>query len=144
MPFMPFGKSMGAGQMKLMAVRLTDLGGGQARVESDYAGEITGEAAGNAYGTYTMIVNENDDPARPIPYTYIGATLLPSGATLAVAGSGMAARTGKGHNMSFRGLLRYSPNKDPKLAEFNNLIVAVESEFDAATNTMKGEGCEWK
>ena|SRR5215469_670406 len=127
-----------------MAVRLTDLGGGQTRVESDYAGEASGEVAGNHYGTFTVIINENDDPARPIPYSYVGATLLPSGATMAVTGSGMVARTGKGQNFRFRGVLRYSPNKDPKLAEFNNLIVAMESEYDAATNTLKGEACEWK
>jgi len=39
---MPFGKSMGAGQMKLMSVRQTDLGGGLGRLEADYVGEITG------------------------------------------------------------------------------------------------------
>jgi hypothetical protein len=141
---MPFGKSMGLGQLKQMAVRLTDLGGGQTRVESDYSGEVTGEAAGNHYGTYTVIVNENDDPGRPMPYTYVAATLLPSGATMSVTGSGMVARTGKGHNFRFRGLMRSSPSKDPKLAELNNMIVAVELEFDPATNTLKGEGCEWK
>jgi hypothetical protein len=130
--------------MKLMSVRQSDLGGGQARVEADYAGEITGEAAGNHYGTYTFVANENDDPARPIPFTYTGTTLLTSGGILGVTGSGFGARTGKGHNMRLRGLLRYSAGKDPKLAEFNNLIVAVEAEFDSATSTMKGEGCEWK
>src|SRR5215472_582292 len=60
MRFMPFGKSMGSAQMKLMAVRQTDLGGGQARLEADYVGEVTGEAAGNHYATFTMSVNEND------------------------------------------------------------------------------------
>ena len=141
---MPFGKSMGSAQMKLMAVRQTDRGGGQVHLEADYVGDVTGEAAGNHYATFTMSVNENDDPARPIPFTYIGTTLLTSGATQAATGSGFAARTGKGHNARLRGLLRSSPNKDPKLAEVNNMIVAVEWEYDAATNMMKAEGCEWK
>jgi hypothetical protein len=141
---MPFGNSMGSGQMKQMSVRQTDLGGGQVRVEADYAGEVTGQAAGNHYGTYTVIINENDDPSRPIPYTYVGATLLPSGATLGTTGSGFVVRTGKGHNMRFRGVLRTSSSKDPKLAELNNLIVALESEFDATTNTLKAEACDWK
>ena len=140
---MPFGKSMGPSQGKLMAVRQSDLGGGQIRFELDYAGETTGEAAGNLYGTYAMIANENDDPARPMPYTYTGTILLTSGGILGVSGSGMAVRTGKGHSLRLRGILRSSPNKDPKLAEFNNLIVAVELEADATTNTMKGEGCVW-
>jgi hypothetical protein len=130
--------------MKLMAVRQSDLGGGQVRFELDYAGEVTGEAGGNHYGTYTMIANENDDLARPMPYTYIGTILLTSGGILGVTGSGMAVRTGKGHSLRLRGLLRSSPSKDPKLAELGNLIVAVELEADAASNTLKGEGCEWK
>ena len=141
---MPFGKSMGAGQMKLMSVRQTDLGGGLGRLEADYVGEITGEVAGNHYVTLTMTVNENDDPARPMPFTSIGTTLLHSGAILGVTGSGFAVRTGKGHNALLRGTFRYSPSKDPKLAEFVNMILAVELEYDAATNTLKGEGCEWK
>ena len=43
----------------------------------------------------------------------------------------------------FGGVMR-SSTKDPKLAAFNNVIMALESEIDPATSTLKGGGCEWK
>ena len=76
-------------------------------------------------------------------FTYIGATLAASGATVGITASGVAQRTGKGHNIRYRGAVRYSTT-DPKFAALNDVIGAVESEFDAATLTLKGAGCEWK
>jgi hypothetical protein len=140
---MPFGNSVGEAVMKQLSGRQSDLGGGQKRVEIDYAGEATGEMRGNTYGTFTLVIDENDDPARPIPFSYTGTTLTSSGAIVHQSLSGLAQRTGEGHKMRLRGVGR-SSTKDPKLAAFNNVILAMESEIDPATSTLKGGGCEWK
>ena len=113
------------------------------RVEADYTGEVGGEAAGKHYGTYTFVV-ENGNVASPIPYTYIGATLLKSGGSAGVTGSGFAQGTGVGHKLRLRGVLSNSPTTDPKLAASSSGIMAIEAEIDPATDTMKGEGWEWK
>ncbi len=113
------------------------------RVEADYTGEVGGEAPGKHYGTYTFVV-ENGNVASPIPYTYIGATLLTSGGSLGYTGSGFAQGTGQGHKLRIRGVMRSSPTTDPKLAAANNVIVAIEAELDPATDTIKGQGWEWK
>jgi hypothetical protein len=140
---MPFGNVTGEAMMKQVGGRQSDLGGGQKRVEIDYAGEATGQTPGNTAGTLTLVLNENDDPARPIPFSYTGATLMSSGAILHQSASGFAQRTGEGHKLRLRGVMR-SSTKDSNLASINNVIVAMESEFDPATNTIKGLGCEWK
>ncbi len=139
---MPFGNSLGEFVLKMTSVRQSDLGGGQVRIEADFAGEVSGEAPGNHYGTLTAIVG-SEDPNRPNPWSYVGSTLTTSGAIVRVTGSGIAQRTGKGHNIRYRGASRYS-TADPKLAALNNVIGAVESEFDVATLTLKGAACEWK
>jgi hypothetical protein len=139
---MPFGNNLGEFAFKMTSVRQTDLGAGQLRIEADFAGEVSGEAPGNHYGTLTATVG-SEDPNRPNPWTYVGSTLTTSGAIVGITGSGIAQRTGKGHNIRYRGAMRYS-TAHPKLAALNNLIGAVESEFDAATLTLKGAGCEWK
>jgi hypothetical protein len=139
---MPFGNSLGEFVFKMTSVRQTDLGGGQLRIEADFAGEVSGEAPGNHYGTLTATVG-SEDPTRPNPWSYVGSTLTTSGAIVRVTGSGIAQRTGAGHNIRYRGASRYS-TADPKLAALNNVIGAVESEFDAATLTLKGAACEWK
>ncbi len=128
---------------KLMSTRQTDLGGGRVRVEADYTGQVGGEAAGKHYGTYTFVV-ENGNVASPIPFTYVGATLLTSGGSLGVTGSGFAQGTGVGHKLRVRGVIRYSPTTDPKLAALSDVIMAIEAEIDPATDTLKGEGWEWK
>lgn len=61
---------------------------------------------------------------------------------MGATGSGFVVRTGKGQNMRFRGILRSSPSKDPKLAESNNMIVAVESEYDAASIRPLPRACQ--
>jgi hypothetical protein len=140
---MPFGNSLGEFVFKMTSVRQTDLGGGQVRVEADFAGEVTGEAPGNHYGTLTATVSSKEAPGRPVGFTYVGATLAASGATVGVTASGVAQRAGASHNIRYRGAVRYSTT-DPKFAALNDLIGAVESEFDAATQTLKGAACEWK
>ena len=64
---MPFGNVMGEAVMKQSSGRQSDLGGGQKQVEIDYAGEATGEMRGNTYGTFTLVIDENDDPPGPFP-----------------------------------------------------------------------------
>jgi hypothetical protein len=141
---MPLDKSLGGSSVhKLMSTRQTDLGGGKVRVDLDYVGEVGGEQPGKHYGTYTLVV-ENGNVASPIPYTYIGATLLTSGGSLGNTGSGFAQGTGVGHKMRVRGVMRYEPTTDLKLAALSNLIMAIEAEIDPATDTVKGEGWEWK
>ncbi len=140
---MPFGNSVGEAVMKQITGRQSELAGGQKRVEIDYAGEAAGQIPGNTYGTLTLVIDEHDDPASPIPFSYTGTTLTSSGAVLHQSASGLAQRTGEGHKIRLRGVMR-SSTKDSKLAAFNNMIVAMESEFDPATNTIKGGGCEWK
>jgi hypothetical protein len=140
---MPFGNSMGENVLKMTSVRQTDLGGDQRRIEADFAGEVVAEPAGNHYGTLTAVVRSEDDPNRPYLFSYIGTTLTTSGGIVAITVSGVAQRTGGGHNTRYRGAVRYS-TVDPKLTALNNLIGAVETEFDAATLTMKGVACEWK
>jgi hypothetical protein len=113
------------------------------RVEADYTGEVGGEAPGKHYGTYTLVV-ENGNVASPIPHTYIGATLLTSGGSLGVTGSGFAQGRARVTSCAFAGVMRYSPTTDPKLAALDNVIMAIEAELDPATDTMKGQGWEWK
>src|SRR5690348_11273145 len=139
---MPFGNSLGEFAFKMTSVRQSDLGGGQLRIEADFAGEVAGDAPGNHYGTLTAIFG-SEDPNTPSPWSYLGSTLTNSGTVVRITGSGIAQRTGVGHNIRYRGASRYS-TADPKLAALNNLIGAVEAEFDAAALTLKGAGREWK
>ena len=125
-----------------MSVKQLDLGGGQMRIEVDYAGEVTGEGSGSHYGTLSLTAGR-DNPNLPMPWSYVGTTLATTGAIIGVTASGMAQRTGQGHKMRLRGVDRYSTS-DAKLAMLNNLIAATESELDPATNTVKGVVCEWK
>jgi hypothetical protein len=128
--------------LKRASFRMIDLGGSQRRLESDYAGEVGGEAAGAHYGTLAVLVDVRDDPGTPSPFTYTGATLTTSGAIVSVSGSGISQLTAPG-KVRMRGVDRFS-TKDPKLAAFNNQIGAVEAELDAATGTLKATVLEWK
>ncbi len=140
---MPFGNSLGEFSLKAMSVKQIDVGGGQRRTEIDYKGEVTGEGSGSHYGTLSLGSPGETNPDLPMPWTYVGTTLVTTGAIIGVTGSGMAQRTGQGQKVRFRGVVRYSTS-DTKLAMLNNLIAATESELDPATDTVKGVACEWK
>jgi hypothetical protein len=140
---MPLGNnSIGAFVGKVVSIRHSDMGGGQRKLESDLAGEATGTAPGNHYGTLTLVVG-SDGLTNPVPFTYVGTTLMSSGAVVGISQSGMAQHTGEGHKLRYRGVARFLTT-DPKLAAVNGLIFAVETEIDGATMTAKAEGYEWK
>jgi hypothetical protein len=138
---MPLGEKLLDFQLKATSIKPIDLGGGQTRVEVTYAGEVTGDVPGQHFGTLTFIASGPVD--RPVPWTWIGATLTTSGAIVRVTGQGQGVRTGDGHKARYRGTACYL-TEDPKLAKFNNEIVAVEFETDPATQMAKGAACVWK
>lgn len=137
---MAFGKVLGEFVLKATSVRQIDLGGDRRRIEIDFAGEATGEIPGQNVGT--LAVEAAADATRPSPWTYTGVLLAKSGAVVQVLGSGCGIRTGNGHKVRYRGTARYHCD-DPKLAPFNHMIAAIESEADPATMTLKGVSCEW-
>ena len=138
---MPLGNVLGEFTMKAMSIRQTDMGGGQVRIEGDFAGEGTGQLPGQNVGTLTVIIGS--DPKRPRPWSYTGTLLATSGAVVRVSGWGVSIRTGEGHKARYRGAVCYATD-DPKLAAFNGMIAAVESELDPVTMTIRGATCEWK
>jgi len=137
---MPLAESIVEYQLKATSIKPIDLGGGQARVETTLAGEVTGDVPGQHFGTLSVTAGII---GRPNPWTYIGATLTSSGAVVRISGQGLAIRTGEGHKARYRGAVSYSTD-DPKLANFNNVIAAVEFEIDPLTQIMKGAACVWK
>ena len=139
---MPFGKSIGGFAGKVTSIRHSDIGGGQRKLESDLAGEATGTAPGNHYGTLTLVVG-SDGLVNPVPFSYIGTTMMSSGGVVGISQSGMAQHTGEGHKIRYRGVARFSTT-DPKLVAVNSLIFVVETEIDGATMGVKAEGYEWK
>lgn len=52
-------------------------------------------------------------------------------------------RTGQSHKVRYRRAVCYATD-DSKLAEFNGMIAAVESEADPATMLLTGTTYEWK
>jgi len=138
---MPLGEIIGRAQFKATSVKPIDLGGGQTRLEITFAGEVTGDIPGQHFGT--LIVTAGAAVDRPNPWTYTGATLTTSGSIVRVSGQGLGIRTGDGHKVRYRGTLCASTD-DPKLASFNNMISAVESELDPATQLLTATNCVWK
>jgi hypothetical protein len=138
---MPLAESLGEFVFKAMAVNQVDIGGGQVRLTVDFTGEVKGLVPGTHFGTLT--VNVIAPPGRPNPWTYVGTTLTTSGGVVRVTGQGIQMRTGEGHKNRFRGTASYATD-DPKLAEINGLIAAVEAESDPLTLTLKGAACVWK
>jgi hypothetical protein len=138
---MPLAESLGEFTLKATSVKPIDLGGGQTRIEITFAGEVSGQLPGQHFGTLT--VTAGTDASRPNPWTYLGATLTTSGSILRISGQGLGIRTGEGHKVRYRGT-NCSTTDDPKLANFNNVIAAIEAELDPATQTLKGAACVWK
>jgi hypothetical protein len=138
---MSLGTVLGEFQAKATTIRQTDMGGGQVRFEIDLAGESSGRVPGQNIGT--MTVTAGSDPTRPSPWSYTGTLLAQSGAVVRVSGWGVGMRTGQGHKVRYRGAVCYATD-DPKLAEFNGMIAAVESEADPATMLLTGTTHEWK
>jgi len=138
---MSLGTVLSEFQSKATTVRQTDIGGGQVRVEIDLAGESSGRVPGQNIGT--MTITAGSDATRPNPWSYTGTLLAKSGAVVRISGWGVGMRTGQGHQGRYRGAVCYSTD-DPKLAEFNGMIAAVEFETDPATMLLKGIIYEWK
>jgi hypothetical protein len=138
---MPLAESLGEFTFKATSVKPTDLGGGQTKIEITFGGEVSGPVPGQHFGTLTVIAGA--DVSRPNPFTYIGATLTTSGTIVRISGQGLGIRTGDGHKVRYRGT-NCATTDDPKLANFNNVIGAIEAEFDPATQLLKGAGCVWK
>ena len=138
---MPLAEGIGEFSLKATSVKPVDLGGGQTRIEITFAGDVTGEVPGQHFGTLTVTAGPALD--RPNPWTYIGATLTTSGSVVRISGHGLGVRTGDGHKVRYRGTQCLSTD-DPKLANFNNVIAAVEAELDPVTQVVKGAACVWK
>lgn len=136
---MPLGNVLGEFTGKVTSVRISDLGGGQRRIEIDSTGEVKGQVPGQAFST--MIVEGM--PGHAVTYSSTGAILAASGAVVRVSGRGVGIRTGEGHKVRYRGSGCFATD-DPKLAAFNGILAAAEFEIDPATMTIKGVACEWK
>ena len=136
---MPLGNVLGEFVGKATSVRITDLGGGQRRLEIDSTGEAKGQVPGQIFSTMTV----EGVPGHPVTYSITGALLAASGAVVQFSGSGVGIRTGEGHKVRYRGAACYATT-DPALAAFNSLLGGVEFEIDPATMTIKGAVCEWK
>jgi hypothetical protein len=138
---MPLAESIVEFQLKATSVKPSDMGGGQTRLEVTFAGEVAGAVPGQHFGTLT--VTAGSAGPGPNPWTWLGVTLTGSGSVVRVSGQGLGIRTGDGHKSRYRGAVCYSTD-DPKLANFNNVIAAVEFETDPATQLAKGAACVWK
>jgi hypothetical protein len=138
---MPLAESLGEFTLKATSVKPIDLGGGQTRIEITFAGEVSGQVPGQHFGTLTVIAGTVVD--RPNPWTYLGATLTTSGSIVRMSGHGAGIRTGDGHKVRYRGT-SCATTDDPKLADLNNTIGAIEAEFDPTTQTLRGAGCVWR
>jgi hypothetical protein len=136
---MPLGTVLGEYVGKTMAVRQTDLGGGQVRVEIDFTGEVKGQTPGQFFSTMVL----EGAPGQAMPYRYTGVLLAASGGVARLSGRGVRMRTGEGHKARHRGAA-CAVSDHPSLAALNNMIVAEEFETDPATLTIKGAFCEWK
>ncbi len=136
---MPLGNVLGEFVGKATSVRITDLGGGQRRLEIDSTGEAKGQVPGQIFSTMTV----EGVPGHPVTYAITGALLAASGAVVQFSGRGVGIRTGEGHKVRYRGAACYA-TADPNLAAFNSLLGGVEFEIDPATMTIKGAVCEWK
>jgi hypothetical protein len=136
---MPLGNVLGEVTAKIMSVRISDIGGGQRRIEIDSAGEVKGQVPGQGFAT--MIVE--GVPGHAVTYTSTGTILAASGAVVRASGRGVGIRTGEGHKVRCRGSACYATD-DPKLAALNGLLAAAEFEIDPATMTIKGTAYEWK
>ena len=137
---MALGRVLAEFALKAMSVRQSSIGGDRRRVEVDLAGEASGELPGQNVGTLT--VDTTGVSSRPSTWTFTGVLLAKSGAVVQISGSGVGIRTGEGHKARYRGTATYYTD-DPKLADRNHMIAAVEFETDPATMTMKGAACEW-
>jgi hypothetical protein len=136
---MPLGNVLGEVVAKVTSVRISELGGGQRRLEIDSTGEVKGQVPGQAFAT--MIVE--GIPGHAVTYTSTGTILAASGAVVRLSGRGVGIRTGEGHKVRYRGASCFATD-DPKLAAFNGLLAAAEFEIDPATMTIKGTAYEWK
>ena len=136
---MPLGNVLGEVTAKVTSVRITDLGGGQRRVEIDSTGEVKGQVPGQGFAT--MIIE--GIPGHAVTYASTATILAASGAVVRVSGRGVGIRTGEGHKTRYRGSACYATD-DPKLAALNSLLAAAEFEIDPATMTIKGTAYEWK
>jgi len=136
---MPFGNVLGEVTAKITSVRISELGGGQRRLEIDSTGEVKGQVPGQAFAT--MIVE--GVPGHAVTWTSTGTILAASGAVVRTSGRGVGIRTGEGHKVRYRGGACFATD-DPKLAAFNGILAAVEFEIDPATMTSKGTAYEWK
>jgi len=137
---MPLAEAILEFQLKTTSVKPIDLGGGQTQLEITYTGEVTGDTPGQQFGTLTVTISAID---QPNPWTWHGGTLTNSGSVVRVSGQGLSIRTGDGHKVRYRGTVCYSTD-DPKLANLNNVIAAVEAEADPMTGLLKGAACVWK
>lgn len=136
---MPLGNVLGEVVAKVTSVRISDLGGGQRRIEIDSTGEVKGQVPGQGFAT--MIIE--GIPGHAVTYTTTGTILAASGAVVRVSGRGVGIRTSEGHKVRYRGSSCFATD-DPKLAAFNGLLAAAEFEVDPATMTIKGTAYEWK
>jgi len=136
---MPLGNVLGEVVAKVTSVRITDLGGGQRRVEIDSTGEVKGQVPGQGFAT--MIIE--GIPGHAVTYASTATILAASGAVVRVSGRGVGIRTGEGHKARYRGSACYATD-DPKLAALNSLLAAAEFEIDPAMMTIKGTAYEWK
>ena len=136
---MPLGNVLGEVVAKVTSVRISDLGGGQRRLEIDSTGEVKGQVPGQGFAT--MIVE--GITGQTVTYTTTATVLAASGAVVRMSGRGVGIRTGEGHKMRYRGAACYSTD-DPKLAALNGLLGAAEFELDPATMTINGTAYEWK
>lgn len=136
---MPFGNALGEVAAKVMSVRITELGGGQRRIEIDSTGEVKGQVPGQGFATTVL----EGVPGHAVTYTTTGTLLAASGAVVRVSGRGVGIRTGEGHKVRCRGAACYA-TEDPQLAAFNSLLAAVEFEIDPTAMTIRGSAYEWK
>jgi hypothetical protein len=90
---MPLGNVLGEVVAKVTSVRISDLGGGQRRLEIDSTGEVKGQVPGQGFAT--MIVE--GITGQTVTYTTTATVLAASGAVVRMSGRGVGIRTGEGH-----------------------------------------------
>jgi hypothetical protein len=118
------GKQIGDFQLKATSITYTPGPGNALTAQVNVEGEVTGELAGKARGTLTVI---GEPGAKSGTYSYCGVTLLGNGALNAVSSQGVVENMGN-HKRRLRGVGRFSDGR----------LATVEAEGDLMAGTLNG------
>ena len=124
---MALGKAIGEFSFKSTSFTYTPGPGSAVTTQINYQGSVTGELAGVAQGTMTVVAEPG---AKSGNWSWCGATYLNNGDTVGASAQGTWEPSGK-HKYRLRGSVNFSDGR----------IAATEAEADL--QTLAGKLSEW-